>query len=132
MIGDIDVRTSVRLIASAPELRPWRMTSVVTGSASPAAPEPWSPARYITASASGISVSVRWHIRCAHVVYVDDASAPGTRREARVEVCRRRLLEHDRRPLETALADRRPVDDRERQAFAARERPGVDALGGAV
>ena len=33
MIGDIEVRTSVRLIDSAAELRPWRITSVVTGSA---------------------------------------------------------------------------------------------------
>src|SRR5690348_10110235 len=114
MIGDIDVRTSVRLIASAPELRPCRMTSVVTGSASGAAREPCRPARYITASSSGISVPV-------HVVYVEDAAASRTRGEARVEVGRRRLLQHDRRTLEAALADRRPVDDRERQARTARE-----------
>src|SRR5262245_35999034 len=132
MIGDIDVRTSVRLIASAPELSPCRMTSVVTGSASGAAAEPWSPARYITASASGISVSVSWHIRCVDVVYVEGAAPPRPRLEAGVEVGRRGLLEHDRRTFEAGLADRRAVDDREREALAARERPRVDAARGAV
>src|SRR4051812_11043066 len=126
MIGDIDVRTSVRLIASAPEFSPWRMTSVVTGSASTALPEPASPARYITGSARAMSGSLR------RVDDVEDAAAAGTRLEAGVEIGRRGLLEHDRRPLEAGLVDRGAVDDRERQPLAARERPRVDAAGRAV
>src|SRR4051794_41628761 len=98
MIGDIDVRTSVRLIASAPESRPCRIPSVVPGSASGAAPRPWRPARYITASASGISAPVQ-------LVDVQDAAAARARAEAGVEVGRRRLLEHDRRAFEAGLAD---------------------------
>src|SRR3954451_3034899 len=125
MIGDIDVRTSVRLIASAPELRPWRMTSVVTGSASGAAPEASSPARYTTASASAISVLV-------DVGYQQDATAAGARAEAGVEVGRRRLLEQDRGAVEAGLGDRGAVDDRGRQAPAARERPRVDGARRAV
>src|SRR3954451_16907077 len=116
MIGDIDVRTSVRLIASAPELRLWRMPSAVTGSASGAAPEASSPARYTTASASAISVLV-------DVGYQQDAAAAGARAEAGVEVGRRRLLEQDRGAVEAGLGDRGAVDDRERQPLAARERP---------
>ena len=45
MIGENDVRTSARLICSAAELRPWRITSVVIGSASAAPAAPPCPAR---------------------------------------------------------------------------------------
>jgi len=40
MIGDIEVRISVRLMVSAAALRLWRMTSVVIGSASAATAAP--------------------------------------------------------------------------------------------
>ena len=45
MIGEKAVRTSARFIWLAAELRPWRMTSVVIGSASTAPLAAPAPAR---------------------------------------------------------------------------------------
>src|SRR6185437_16829057 len=119
MIGDIDVRTSVRLIASAAELSPFRITSVVTGSASAAMPWPTSPARWMIGSASDISGL----LRIGEEQHTAGASPRGI---AGVEVSRGGGLEDDRRARKPVLVDRDAVDHCEREVLAPGERPGLD------
>src|SRR5919206_3609969 len=116
MIGEKAVRTSARFIWLAAEFSPWRMTSVVTGSASATPALVPAPARWTTVSGVAMALSLRSLEEDDRPRLVD---AP---REAAVDVGGGGLLEQDRGTGDgVADGEVAAVDDGEVGPVAVRE-----------